>query len=349
MRDTVLQNGAKCESLCAHPSSYIITGTPLPLRAPPRPHPPSPAPRLQMRACSSAATASELCTAHHCQDGAVLPPPSCASPPRSEPMWRGRLRVIEKGSEVPTACFINLEDANSGELFAQSPYKPTKANPNGGCEAVLDSSRYFALTVVDATSGQKAYVGMGFPERTESFDFNVALQVRAPCPLATLLAVTVLFGADTFYVEHAGYVDRGSYFSLSQDPRARIDDMSVPQTGQNGRTRLGWPRRARPPPRAAPRLRPPHRNRRRIFRSKRARPSRSNSADSRRRRRRTRQRRAGQPEGEAASEALCYRRRHPRHLAVGSSRSRPSLQVCTADITLSLSSSHPVRADNSQS
>ena len=29
-------------------------------------------------------------------------------------MWRGRLRVIEKGSEIPTSCFINLEDANTG-------------------------------------------------------------------------------------------------------------------------------------------------------------------------------------------------------------------------------------------
>ncbi|GAA5900945.1 hypothetical protein JCM5296_004936 [Sporobolomyces johnsonii] len=94
----------------------------------------------------------------------------------TEPMWRGRLRVMEKGSDVPTKCFINLEDKDSGELFAQSPYQPTKANPHGGCEAVLDSSRYFVLTVVDAQSGQKAYVGMGFPERTESFDFNVALQ-----------------------------------------------------------------------------------------------------------------------------------------------------------------------------
>ncbi|GAA6062287.1 hypothetical protein JCM10212_004375 [Sporobolomyces blumeae] len=93
-----------------------------------------------------------------------------------EPMWKGRLRVMELGSDIPTKCTINLEDKDSGELFAQAPYQPTKQNPNGGCEAVLDSSRYFVLTVVDQQSGQKAYIGMGFPERTESFDFNVALQ-----------------------------------------------------------------------------------------------------------------------------------------------------------------------------
>ncbi|GAA6015611.1 hypothetical protein JCM10207_008143 [Rhodosporidiobolus poonsookiae] len=107
----------------------------------------------------------------------------------TEPMWRGRLRVIERGSEPPTVCTIQLEDKDSGELFASAPYKPTKSNPNGGCEAVLDSSRYFVLTVVDAASGQKAYVGMGFPERTESFDFNVALQDwskrQTPAPLSS--------------------------------------------------------------------------------------------------------------------------------------------------------------------
>lgn len=91
-------------------------------------------------------------------------------------MWKGRLRVMEIGTDLPTRCLINLEDRDSGELFAQAPYQPTKPNPNGGCEAVLDSSRYFVLTVVDQHSGQKAYIGMGFPERTESFDFNVALQ-----------------------------------------------------------------------------------------------------------------------------------------------------------------------------
>ena len=37
-------------------------------------------------------------------------------------------------------------------------------------EAVLDSSRYFVIRLED--EGKKAYVGMGFAERTDSFDFS---------------------------------------------------------------------------------------------------------------------------------------------------------------------------------
>lgn len=37
-------------------------------------------------------------------------------------------------------------------------------------DAVLDSSRYFVVKVEDG--GKKAYIGMGFAERTDSFDFS---------------------------------------------------------------------------------------------------------------------------------------------------------------------------------
>ncbi|KAI8848158.1 hypothetical protein BC829DRAFT_425522 [Chytridium lagenaria] len=63
-------------------------------------------------------------------------------------------------------AFINLE------LFAVCPYKLDGST----VEAVMDSSRYFVLTLVDPGSGKKAFIGLGFPERSMSFDFNVALQ-----------------------------------------------------------------------------------------------------------------------------------------------------------------------------
>ncbi|KAJ3379350.1 hypothetical protein HDU84_006730 [Entophlyctis sp. JEL0112] len=88
-------------------------------------------------------------------------------------LWKGRLRIIARGSKAD--CFINLEDATSGELFAACPYPPDGST----VEPVLDSSRYFVLTLVDPGSGRKAYIGLGFVERSDAFDFNVALQDHA--------------------------------------------------------------------------------------------------------------------------------------------------------------------------
>ncbi|XP_020608276.1 adaptin ear-binding coat-associated protein 1-like [Orbicella faveolata] len=85
-----------------------------------------------------------------------------------QPDWTGRLRVCAKGKE----CYIKIEDKTSGELFAKCPVDDY---PGIAVEGVLDSSRYFVLKIVDET-GRHAFIGMGFQDRGDSFDFNVSLQ-----------------------------------------------------------------------------------------------------------------------------------------------------------------------------
>ncbi|CEG63326.1 hypothetical protein RMATCC62417_00489 [Rhizopus microsporus] len=81
-------------------------------------------------------------------------------------LWKGRLRVVSKGRK----CEIRLEDSSSGELFAMCPYEIH----SNSVEAVLDSSRYFVLKIEN--EGRHAFIGMGFQERSDAFDFNVTLQ-----------------------------------------------------------------------------------------------------------------------------------------------------------------------------
>ncbi|CAG8546729.1 957_t:CDS:2 [Diversispora eburnea] len=68
-------------------------------------------------------------------------------------LWKGRLRIM-----------------SIGELFAQCLYDPE----TNSVEPVRDSSRYFVLRIED--SGRHAFIGMGFQERSEAFDFQVTLQ-----------------------------------------------------------------------------------------------------------------------------------------------------------------------------
>ncbi|KAK9967037.1 hypothetical protein ABG768_001457 [Culter alburnus] len=85
-----------------------------------------------------------------------------------EPAWTGRMKITAKG----TAAFIKLEDKNTGELFAQAP---VDQYPGSAVEAVTDSSRYFVIRIEDG-NGRHAFIGIGFADRGDSFDFNVALQ-----------------------------------------------------------------------------------------------------------------------------------------------------------------------------
>lgn len=85
-----------------------------------------------------------------------------------QPAWTGRLRITAKGK----VAYIKLEDKNTGELFAQAP---VEQHPGIAVEAVTDSSRYFVIRIEDET-GRHAFIGIGFVDRGDSFDFNLALQ-----------------------------------------------------------------------------------------------------------------------------------------------------------------------------
>nr|CAD1836159.1 unnamed protein product [Ananas comosus var. bracteatus] len=87
---------------------------------------------------------------------------------QSDKIWSGRLRVVSCGER----CEIRLEDPNSGDLFAACFVLPGQRE--NSVETVLDSSRYFVLKIEDG-QGKHAFIGLGFNERNEAFDFNVAL------------------------------------------------------------------------------------------------------------------------------------------------------------------------------
>lgn len=61
---------------------------------------------------------------------------------------------------------------NLGELFAACP---VDTYPSSAVENVTDSARYFVITIKD-DSGRTAFIGIGFVDRSDSFDFNVSLQ-----------------------------------------------------------------------------------------------------------------------------------------------------------------------------
>ncbi|XP_057519028.1 uncharacterized protein At1g03900 [Amaranthus tricolor] len=87
---------------------------------------------------------------------------------QSDKIWSGRLRVVSCKSRAE----IRLEDPISGDLFAACYVYPGLRDQS--VEPALDSSRYFVLKIEDGR-GKHAFIGLGFSERNEAFDFNVAL------------------------------------------------------------------------------------------------------------------------------------------------------------------------------
>ncbi|KAL6975917.1 hypothetical protein U1Q18_024712 [Sarracenia purpurea var. burkii] len=84
--------------------------------------------------------------------------------------WEGTLKVVSKGEE----CIIRLEDKKTGELYARAFLRDGEPHP---VETVIDSSRYFVLRIEENIGGRlrHAFIGLGFRERTEAYDFQAAL------------------------------------------------------------------------------------------------------------------------------------------------------------------------------
>jgi len=82
------------------------------------------------------------------------------------PIWTGRLRVVSKGDKVS----VLLEHLDKEGLFAACPIQNAQT-----VEQTVDSSRYFVLRVSDG-KGRFAVLGIGFNDRTQAFDFKVAVQ-----------------------------------------------------------------------------------------------------------------------------------------------------------------------------
>jgi len=75
------------------------------------------------------------------------------------------VRVVSKGE----ALTILLEHTEQEGLFAMCPV----SNPDI-VQMAADSSRYFVLKISDG-KGKHAYIGLGFNDRAEAFDFKVAV------------------------------------------------------------------------------------------------------------------------------------------------------------------------------
>mmetsp|Transcript_6954 Transcript_6954/g.10962 ORF Transcript_6954/g.10962 Transcript_6954/m.10962 type:complete len:266 (-) Transcript_6954:253-1050(-) len=116
-------------------------------------------------------------------------------------IWSGRIKVVAKGN----TCNIILEDNTTGVLFASCSVNTSEQGPES-VEPVVDSSRYFVLRIEDG-SGRHAFIGLGFKERSEAYDFNVSIQ------------------------DHKKYVQRGGKAPAQQEAKGPSVDYSL-QAGQ---------------------------------------------------------------------------------------------------------------------
>jgi len=83
------------------------------------------------------------------------------------PDWKGKLKLVTMGAGAK----ICLEEKGTeGKLYAVCPIE---TYPGLAIQSVADSSRYFVIKVTEG--GKTAHLGLGFSDRSDSFDINTTL------------------------------------------------------------------------------------------------------------------------------------------------------------------------------
>ena len=84
---------------------------------------------------------------------------------RGKQMWTGFCRVMMEGADKCKIQFVNEDNT----LFAQTQF--AQENYEQYVQRCIDSSRFFAILLINEQSGQRANIGVQYPERNDSFDF----------------------------------------------------------------------------------------------------------------------------------------------------------------------------------
>nr|CCA27438.1 adaptinlike protein putative [Albugo laibachii Nc14] len=93
------------------------------------------------------------------------------------PFMTGSAEISQRGDECVIRLYEPIKDLSHKVLFAECPVRITRECSLGVyVQDCIDSSRYFMIRVEDRTSKRRAFVGIGFPERSSAFNFKAALQ-----------------------------------------------------------------------------------------------------------------------------------------------------------------------------
>lgn len=87
-------------------------------------------------------------------------------------IWKGRMLITAKGNDLRIK-FIHSVGNNVGNIFVEAVV--VNGEIDKYVERTPDSSRYFAIRVQDPKSGRKAFLGLGFEDRNDAFDFNCTI------------------------------------------------------------------------------------------------------------------------------------------------------------------------------